>query len=399
MSKVSVLANCLLKQEFNISIIMIKFDPDLDDTTPCRCYKLHSTWPTPQRTDYRLHYHIVRIQCPSSHMLPSAINMASQTSLLNLNTQSTSTNKQACSTSFQSSLSGNTTQYILFSTPIDEPISTTHTNLQTALNTANLPQSLLSQPLPTCTISSASHANEKHIYVQLQDTSDSTQVLRVIQTAVPFSMPQLSPSISPSPTIDNIDTSAPIGPSFPCFYCITSCPYYYGGNDFFSNDEPGLLQAQYHGNNIHHSLLLSLLSKIISSIGWARCCHLCSAFFLTKENLSHHQSTCTILQRTLSPSTSPLKEGTCKQIYLLCPPLQHNNLDFLIASSPDADPQTLFAQATKWFLKSKCPMSSPASPHTTTSTITFFLPISWLSTFQNRHRQSLPKPNCSTLPS
>ncbi len=55
--KVVFYANCLLKQEFNISIIVIKVNPDLDDTTPCHCCKLRSTWSTPQHTDYRLRYH------------------------------------------------------------------------------------------------------------------------------------------------------------------------------------------------------------------------------------------------------------------------------------------------------------------------------------------------------
>jgi hypothetical protein len=102
------------------------------------------------------------------------------------------------------------------------------------------------------------------------------------------------------------------------------------------------------------------------SIGWSGCCEVCPALFLSANSLHHHQSTCSNFTTTGPTPTSQLDKSTRDKLYFLCPPSRHSKLDSLLISSPDANPQTLFAQVTTWFLESKCPMTSPASPHTTT---------------------------------
>jgi hypothetical protein len=164
---------------------------------------------------------------------------------LNLNTQPNSTNKHARSTLSQSSTADPTTQYVFLSAPINEPFSITHNNLQNALANANLPTSLLSLPLLAWVPPSALHANKNLVFIQLHDTSYSTQVLCTIQTSTLLSMPQLSCSIPQTPTIDNVNQSPYSGPTFQCCCRITTCPYYYGGNDFFLNDKTGLLHAEF----------------------------------------------------------------------------------------------------------------------------------------------------------
>jgi hypothetical protein len=106
--------------------------------------------------------------------------ISSHASHLNLNTQPNSTNKCAHSTLSQSSMADPTTQYIFLSAPVNEPFSTTHNNLQNTLTNANLPTSLLSLPLLAWVPPSALHANKKLVFIQLHDTSYTTQVLRAI---------------------------------------------------------------------------------------------------------------------------------------------------------------------------------------------------------------------------
>jgi hypothetical protein len=178
-------------------------------------------------------------------------------------------------------------------------------------------------------------------------------------------MPQLSSSIPPTSTIDGINRSPHSNPTFQCFCHIKTCPYHYGGDDLFSNDKTSLLHAELHGNNIHQSLLLSLPSDILTSIGWSWCCGVCPTLFLSADSLHHHQSTCSNFTTTCSTPTSQLNRSTRDKLYFLCPPSWHSKLDSLLISSPDANPQTLFAQVTTCFLESKCPTISPASPHTT----------------------------------
>jgi hypothetical protein len=89
----------------------------------------------------------------------SHLNLNTQPNPTNLTTQPNSTNKRARSRLLQSS--PNEPTYISLSTPVNEPFSTTHTNLQHALSTASLPPSLLSLPLLAWVPPSAPHANKK----------------------------------------------------------------------------------------------------------------------------------------------------------------------------------------------------------------------------------------------
>ncbi len=212
--------------------------------------------------------------------------ISSQASHLNLDTKPSTTNKRACSTLSQFFPTEPT--YIFPSTPVTEPPSTTHNNLQTALSAANLPQNLLSPPIIAWVPPSALHANKKLVFTQLHDASYSNQVLRAIQLSIHLSMPQISSSIPPQPTIDNVDQSLHCGSIFPRFCRITTCPHHYGGNDFFSNDKTGYLHAELHGNNMHQSLLLSLPSNILKSIGWHRCCDIRPKLFLSTKSHNHH---------------------------------------------------------------------------------------------------------------
>ena len=117
----------------------------------------------------------------------------------------------------------------------------------------------------------------------------------------------------------------------------------YGNNDFFSNDKTRLLPAELHKNNIHQSLLLSLPSAVLASIDWSQCCDVCPALFLSSNSLHHHQSRCSNFTTTIPTPTSHLGKSTRDKLYFLCPPSRHNNLDSLLNSSPDANPQSLFA--------------------------------------------------------
>ena len=71
-------------------------------------------------------------------------------------------------------------------------------------------------------------------------------------------MPQLAYQLPRTTTIDDVDLSHHSSETFQRFCRITNCPYHYGGDDFFSNDKTGLLQAELHGNNIHQDILTSL---------------------------------------------------------------------------------------------------------------------------------------------
>ena len=108
-------------------------------------------------------------------------------------------------------------------------------------------------------------------------------------------------------------------------FCITNCPYHYGGDDFFSNDETGLLQAELHGNNIHQAILTSLPTDTLTSIGWNQCCNVCSALFLSTGGLSHHQSLCSNFTTTITTTTTPIPqideitETVKEKLYFLCP--------------------------------------------------------------------------------
>ena len=102
-----------------------------------------------------------------------------------------------------------------FSPPPSTNPSLLHTTtFKNALASANLPSNLLSSPILACTPPSVLHANEKMVFVQLHNSSCSTQVIQAIQTSILFSMPQLSPSFPPSPTIDDIDQSSHPGSTF-----------------------------------------------------------------------------------------------------------------------------------------------------------------------------------------
>ena len=133
-------------------------------------------------------------------------------------------------------------------------------------------------------------------------------------------MPQLSSSIPLTPTIDKVDQSPHSGPTFQRFCRIKTCPYHYGSDDLFSNDKTSLLHAELHGNNIHQSLLLSLPSNILMSIGRGRCCDVCPALFLSTDSQRHHQSTCSNFTTALLKPTSQLDEYTQDKLYFLCPP-------------------------------------------------------------------------------
>jgi hypothetical protein len=302
--------------------------------------------------------------------------MSSHASNLNLNTQpittfnaqTTPANKRARSNTSQPQSDEPT--YIYLTVPINESYSTTHTNLQRTLSTAKLPPSLLSSPLRAWTSHSASNTHEKLIFVQLHDTSHNNQVLRAIRNLIPLSMPQLSSTLPPTTTIDDVDLSPQSSETFQRFCRITTCPYHYGGDDFFLNDETGLLDAELHGNNIHQSILTSLSSNTLSSIGWQRCCDVCPALFLSTDGLSHHQSLCSNFTTTITTTTTPtpqidgISQTVKDKLYFLCPTSRHNELTSLIATTPDANPKTLFEQVTSWFLESKYPATSPASPNT-----------------------------------
>ena len=183
-------------------------------------------------------------------------------------------------------------------------------------------------------------------------------------------MPQLAYQLPRTTTIDDVDLSHHSSETFPRFCRITNCPYHYGGDDFFSNDETGLLQAELHGNNIHQDILTSLPTDTLKSIGWNQCCNVCPALFLSTDGLSHHQSLCSNFTTTITTTTTPTPEiddltDTVKEkLYFLCPTSRHTDLTSLIATTPDATPKTLFEQVTTWFLESKYPTSSPASPNT-----------------------------------
>ena len=183
-------------------------------------------------------------------------------------------------------------------------------------------------------------------------------------------MPQLSYQLPPTTTIDDVDLSPHSSETFQRFSHITNCPYHYGGDDFFSNDETGLLQAELHGNNIHQAILTSLPTDTLTSIGWNRCCNVCSALFLSTDGLSHHQSLCSNFATTITTTTTPnpqidgITETVKEKLYSLCPTSWHDELTSLIATTPDATPKTLFEQVTTWFLESKYPATSPASPNT-----------------------------------
>jgi hypothetical protein len=303
--------------------------------------------------------------------------MSSHTSNLNLNTQpnptfnaqTTTANKRARSNTSQQP-QPNEPKYIHLTVPINEPFSTTNTNLQDTLATASLPPSLLSSPLQAWTIHSANHTDEKLVFVQLHDTSYTNQALRAIRNKIQFSMPQLSYQLPPTTTIDDVDLSPHSSETFQRFCRITNCPYHYGGDDFFSNDETGLLQAELHGNNIHQAILTSLPTDTLTSIGWNRCCNVCSALFLSTDGLSHHQSLCSNFATAITTTTTPnpqidgITETVKEKLYSLCPTSRHDELTSLIATTPDATPKTLFEQVTTWFLESKYPATSPASPNT-----------------------------------
>jgi len=262
------------------------------------------------------------------------------------------------------------TIYINLTVPINESFSSTHTNLQKALSTARLPPNLLSSPLRAWTTHSATHTDEKLIFVQLHNTSHTSQVLRAIRTTIPLSMPQLSSTLPPTTTIDDVDLSPHSSETFKRYCRIKTCPYHYGGDDFFSNDETGLLHAELHGHNIHQAILTSLPSNTLTSIGWHRCCTVCPALFLSTDGLSHHQSLCSNFTTTIATSPTPTppvddpSDMIKAQLYSLCPTSRHDELTSLIARTPDTTPKTLFEQVTSWFLESKYPATSPASPNT-----------------------------------
>jgi len=118
-------------------------------------------------------------------------------------------------------------------------------------------------------------------------------------------MPQLSYQLPPTTTIADVDLSPHSSETFQQFCCITNCPYHYGGDDFFLNDETGLLQAELHGNNIHQAILTSLSTDTLTSIGWNRCCNVCFALLLSTDGLSHHQSLCSNFTTTITTTTTP----------------------------------------------------------------------------------------------
>ena len=139
--------------------------------------------------------------------------MSSHASNLNLNiqpittftAQTTTANKRAHSNTSQPQSDEPT--YICLTVPINDSFSTTHTNLQATLSNASLPPSLLSSPLRAWTTHSATHTNEKLVFVQLHDTSHTNQVLRAIRNTIILSMPQLSSKLPPTTTINDVDLS------------------------------------------------------------------------------------------------------------------------------------------------------------------------------------------------
>jgi hypothetical protein len=301
--------------------------------------------------------------------------MSYQTSNLNLNTlpnptytaqTTTPANKRARSNTSQSPQPNEPT-YIYLTVHIDETFSTTHTNLQEILSTASLPPSLLSPPLRAWTTHSANHTDEKLVFVQLHNTLYTNQILRAIRSKIQLSMPQLAHQLPRTNTIDDVDLTHQTSETFQRFCRITNCPYHYGGDDFFSNDKTGLLQAELHGNNIHQDILTSLSMDTLKYIGWNRCCNVCPALFLSTDGLSHHQSLCsnfTTTTTTPTPEIDDLTDTVKEKLYFLCPTSRHADLTSLITTTPDATPKTLFEQVTTWFLESKHPTSSPASPNT-----------------------------------
>jgi hypothetical protein len=67
---------------------------------------------------------------------------------------------------------------------------------------------------------------------------------------------------------------------------------------------------------------------------------------------------------TPTPQIAEISERVKEKLYFLCPTSRHDELTSLIATTPDATPKTLFEQVTTWFLESKYPATSPASPNT-----------------------------------
>ena len=162
----------------------------------------------------------------------------------------------------------------------------------------------------------------------------STQVLCLICSLITLSVPQLS-SLPQSPTVPDINTSAHCGATFTRICQITTCLFYYGGNDFSPDDDDhGLHHPEQHGNCIHQDLLLSRPLDTLSTIGWIKCCQLCPHVFLTTDSLHHYHSTYGTFQCTLPPPTSHLDADTHKQLYSLCPPSLGNTLTSLLSSSP-----------------------------------------------------------------
>ena len=139
----------------------------------------------------------------SSHA--SNLNLNTQPNPTPLNTQATSANKRSRYTSSQSGPDEPT--YIFLNTPVNEPSSTTHANLQKALSTINLPSNLLSSPIAAWCTTSALHADKKLVFVQLHDPSYTNHILCAIRNLIKFSKTQISSTLPLIPTIDDINIS------------------------------------------------------------------------------------------------------------------------------------------------------------------------------------------------
>jgi hypothetical protein len=204
----------------------------------------------------------------------------------NPTTTPTSTHKLAHQHSSQSTVSLESTQptYIQFNTLLDSTPNGISHQLNNALTSASIPPGSISPTIKFWAFPSIKIHDKKIAFLTIHDPSLSMCIISVIRLAIPYSLPTTTDILPHPPTITNIDAT-PYSTSFPLNCRIKTCPFYNGGASIFNNNPNGLSIPQLHRTSLHHNLLTTLPTHILTSIGWAHCHANCHYFSLSSIDL------------------------------------------------------------------------------------------------------------------
>jgi hypothetical protein len=209
--------------------------------------------------------------------------------------------------------------------------------------------------------------HEKLGIITVFDPRMTEAITEIVADVMQTSFPRIQDIKPTIPTVCDIDTTQFSGRGFPRYCQIRTCPFHNGGKFIFRDTHAGVKLAQEHGRHVHGDLLNELTTETLNSIGWRKCCPLCSELFLITDDLTEHRRHCFLhdshqiwLQQP-GTSISPSRTGIASPLYLICPNSRIRELDRILQDDPLVDHASLYLRVSEWYFESIRDRSNPTA--------------------------------------